>query len=224
MAAANARSIYAPIGMVWADKLTTGFMVDNCHALTVQHAFKDGFSPLGREVLFGALIVDEKNWTWSWGKVVATGGLEQARDYDAARTSDWVLLKLRKCIGKTLGYVRLVSGDPANLPELQSAGYPGDRRWADGITIDPSCRMHGARRGSWLNDCAALGGNSGSPIFSQLRERGRIRLQVFAMQSAAYPNDRLNAAYVASEANVATPVATILPFIEKFLKVARVPR
>lgn len=218
---ADPRGAYAPIGLVWADKLATGFMVDKCHVLTVQHVFREGRSPIGREVIFGAVIRDEQHWTWSWGKVVAAGGLENhASDYDAARASDWVLLRLRKCLGATIGYVSLESAGPEGLPELQSAGYPFDRKAAQGITVDPACRIHGERRGLWLNDCAALGGNSGSPIFSQLRERGTTRLQVYAMQSAAYGFAAHDLPFQARFANVATAVSDILPHISKFLKIA----
>jgi V8-like Glu-specific endopeptidase len=224
MVPADPQSAYAPIGLVWADGLATGFMVDKCHVLTVQHAFGDARSPIGREVVFGALITDNAHWTWSWGKVVAAGGLENhASDYDAARASDWVLLRLRKCLGATIGYVRLVTAEPDTLPELQSAGYPEDRKWAKGITVDPACRMHGARRGLWLNDCAAVGGNSGSPIFSQLREDGRPRLQVYAIQSAAYGYADHNFPFNAPHANVATRVADILPHISKLLRIAPLP-
>jgi V8-like Glu-specific endopeptidase len=218
---ADARGAYAPIGLVWADKLATGFLVDKCHVLTVQHVFRDGQSPVGREVIFGAVIRDEQHWIWSWGKVVAAGGLENhPSDYDAARASDWVLLRLRKCIGSTIGYVSLQPASPQGLPELQSAGYPFDRKSAQGITVDPACRIHGERRGLWLNDCAALGGNSGSPIFSQLRERGTTRLQVYAMQSAAFGFPAHDLRFQPAYANVATPVSGILPYISKFLKVA----
>jgi V8-like Glu-specific endopeptidase len=217
-ARADINGSYAPIGLVWADKLATGFLVDNCHVLTVQHVFGQVQSPMGREVVFGALIADQTHWTWSWGKVIATGRMELATDYDAARAADWALLKLRQCIGATIGYVTLVSGPPDDLPELQSAGYPSDRKYVEGITIDPACRMHGARRGLWLNDCAALEGNSGSPIFSQIG--GRSRLQVYAIQSAAYGYADHSFPYDAHIANVATPVSAILPHIRKFLTIS----
>ena len=69
-------SPYAPIGLVWADKLATGFLVDNCHVLTVQHVFSGEQSAIGRQALFGALILDQGHWTASLGKVVAAGGLK----------------------------------------------------------------------------------------------------------------------------------------------------
>jgi V8-like Glu-specific endopeptidase len=216
---ADPTSAFAPIGMIWGDKLATGFLVDKCHVLTVQHAFGDERTPVGREVVFGALIVDEQHWTWSWGKVVAAGGLEQhASDYDSARAADWALIRLRKCLGATVGYVSLVSADPGSLPDLQSAGYPSDRKWTQGITLDPACRMRGARGPVWLNDCAALTGNSGSPIFTR-SEKGR-RLQVYAIQSAAYEITDDGLPFDPGYANVATPMAEILPHIRKFLRPA----
>jgi V8-like Glu-specific endopeptidase len=213
---ADPKSAYAPIGMVWADKLATGFLVDKCHVLTVQHAFGEAQDPVGREVVFGVLIVDEQHWTWSWGKVIATGGLERQTAYDSARAADWALLRLRKCLGATVGYARLVPADPSTLPEVQSAGYPSDRKWTQGITLDPACRMHGARGPVWLNDCAALTGNSGSPIFTKRAKDGR--LEVYAMQSAAYELPIENLPFDSGYANVATPVAQILPHIRKLLR------
>lgn len=216
---ADARSAYAPIGMVWADKLATGFLVDECHVLTVQHAFGETRSPVGRQVVFGALIVDDQHWTWSWGTVVAAGGLERnGSDYDKSRAADWALLRLSKCLGATIGYVSLVDTDPAILPELQSAGYPSDRKWAQGITLDPACRMHGARGPVWLNDCAALTGNSGSPIFAKGGKDGR--LEVYAIQSAAYELADHTLPYDRGYANVATPMGQILPHIRKLLRPA----
>jgi V8-like Glu-specific endopeptidase len=213
---ADPNSAYAPIGMVWADRLATGFLVDNCHVLTVQHAFGEERSPVGREVVFGVLIVDDQHWTWSWGKVVAAGGLERASDYDSARAADWALLRLRKCLGATVGFASLVATDPGTSAELQSAGYPFDRTWMHGMTLDPACRMRGARGPVWLNDCAALAGNSGSPIFAKQPSDGR--LQVYAMQSAAYDLPYPGLPFDNGYANVATPIAEILPHIRRLLK------
>ena len=214
---ADPRSAYAPIGMVWADKLATGFLVDKCHVLTVQHAFDETRTPVGREVVFGVVILDDQHWTWSWGKVVAAGGLERhASDYESARAADWALLRLRTCLGETVGFARLVAADPAKLPELQSAGYPSDRQWTKGITLDPACRMHGERGRVWLNDCAALTGNSGSPIFTRTAKDGL--LEVYAMQSAAYELPDHSVAFDRGHANVATPMTQILPHIRKRLK------
>jgi V8-like Glu-specific endopeptidase len=215
---ADPSSAYAPIGMVWGDKLATGFLVDECHVLTVQHAFGEDKSPVGREVVFGALITDAEHWTWSWGTVIAAGGLERrSSDYDKARAADWALLRLRQCLGATLGYLRLASADPAQLPELESAGYPSDRTWANGITLDPACRFRGARGPVWLNDCAALTGNSGSPIFAGKADG---RLEVYAMQSAAYELADHDLPFDRGYANVATPMAQILPHIRKLIKPA----
>src|SRR5436190_5572805 len=207
-------SPYAPIGLVWADKLATGFLVDNCHVLTVQHVFSGKQSAIGRQAFFGALILDQGHWTASLGKVVAAGGLENhSTNYDAARVSDWALLRLQTCLGARIGYVRLVEADRETLPQLQSAGYPADRKNADGVTIDPDCRVLGARAGLWLNDCAAVSGNSGSPIFSESQDKDGQRLQVYAIQSAAYEFPDHSLPFDTGYANIATPIGIILPHI-----------
>ena len=107
-------------------------------------------------------------------------------DYDATRAADWVLMRLDKCLGKKLGFVTLATEPPALTRDLKSAGYPYDRRDRGGITVDPACRIAGTRQRVWLNDCAALAGNSGSPIFSEIEQNGRTVLYVYAMQSAAH--------------------------------------
>ena len=207
----------APIGMMWADKLATGFLVSQCHVLSVQHVFEGAAPAIGRRAVFGALASDPHHWTASWGTVIAAGELAgDPSDYDAARAADWVLMRLDKCLGKKLGFVTLATARPALTRDLKSAGYPYDRRDRGGITVDPACRIAGTRQRVWLNDCAALSGNSGSPIFSEIQQNGRTVLYVYAMQSAAHDSSA-PVQFNPARANVATPMAGIIPQIEDII-------
>lgn len=214
--AADLHGSTAPIGTVWADKLmATGFLVGPCHVLTVRHVFHGDGDPIGRKAVFGALATGAGQWTASRATVVAAGQVaEDAPGYDGQRAADWVLLRLHTCLGKALGFATLAAETPLPVRELESAGYPYDRRDRAGMTLDPACRVMQVRGGIWLNDCAALSGNSGSPIFSEAEENGRTVLRVYAMQSAAYDTP-LPIPFAAGSANVATPMAGIIPQIER---------
>jgi len=212
-----AHSSTAPIGVMWADKLATGFLVGPCHVLSVRHVFEGEAPAIGRRAVFSANARDAHRWTASWGSVVAAGEIEgDPADYDTQRAADWVLLRLDKCLGKKLGFVTLAPGEPSLARDLMSAGYPYDRRTSGGITIDPACRVAGTRERVWLNDCAALAGNSGSPIFTEVPQNGRTVLYVYAMQSAAH-DSRAPIPFDPARANVATPMAGIIPHIEAII-------
>jgi V8-like Glu-specific endopeptidase len=213
-------SSYAPIGIVWADRVATGFLVDRCHVLTVQHAFLESRPAIGRKAVFGTAMSDGTHWTASWGTVVAAGTMRPSETYDQLRATDWALLRLRDCLGTTFGYVELVAASAAEIGDVKSAGFPFDRRERPGVTLDPSCRVVGARSSLWLNDCAALSGSSGSPIFTEAGSGGRA-LKVYAMQSAAFGVVGDNLEAEPTHANVATPIALILPSIRKYLKLDR---
>jgi V8-like Glu-specific endopeptidase len=217
-------SSYAPIGIVWADRMATGFLVDRCHVLTVRHAFLDDRTAVGRKAVFGTPPKDQAHWTATWGTVVATGKRQPSDSYDQVRAADWALLRLRDCLGADFGYVELDPAPASDVGDVKSAGFPFDRRQIPGVTVDPSCRIVGSRSVLWLNDCAALAGSSGSPIFSETRSDGRTGLKVYAIQSAAYGvvGDSLESEN--SRANIATPVAVILPSIRKYLNFDRPAR
>jgi hypothetical protein len=210
---ADVHGASAPIGMMWADKLATGFLVSQCHVLSVRHVFEGVAPAIGRRAVFGALARDAGHWTASWGTVVAAGEVNgDPTDYDSVRAADWLLVRLDTCLGKKLGFVSLSSEPPSLARDLKSAGYPYDRRGSGGVTIDPACRIAGTRERVWLNDCAALAGNSGSPIFSEIQVNGRTALRVYAMQSAAH-DSTAPVPFNPALANVATPMAGIIPQI-----------
>lgn len=224
-------SLYAPIGTVRTSALgkqATGFLIDACHALTVQHVFGERRSALGEQATFTAGQSTGRPLR-SRGTVVAAGGMNQHgrssfRDHPAeyvkARVADWAVIRLDRCIGRTLGAVRL-SAKRADIASFSSAGFPGHAWTHSGLVIDPSCQIRATTRALWLNDCAALPGNSGGPIFRERLYAGGIRLEVYAIQSAGMHHRRVRK-FATMEANVATPVAEILPGIQKALGRERV--
>jgi V8-like Glu-specific endopeptidase len=217
-------SPYSPVGLVSRGLLvehrTTGILVSDCHVLTSQHILGYGQSPLGERLRFeGARGTLQR--VSSYGTVVAVGGLkraETAAEQLEAGGQDWLLLRLDKCIGASLGHAILKTGAlvPYEFQNLQSAGYPEDRSRDMGLTIDPSCRITGARGTVWLNDCAALPGNSGGPIFRLSASGSKPQMEVYAIQTAAY-TWATAVPFMPGYDNQATPATLILPHIAQYL-------
>jgi hypothetical protein len=92
-----------------------------------------------------------------------------------------------------------------------------DRSRSVGLTIDPSCGIRSVRPLVWLNDCAALGGNSGGPIFRITGFGQHPRMQVYAIQSAAV-RKRTVLPFAMEYANQATPAWAILPHIVSWIE------
>jgi V8-like Glu-specific endopeptidase len=210
-------SVYAPIGLVsGAPRYGTGTLIDRCHVLTAQHLFDSGKSPVGKRLTFvGA--VGSKHPVKSGGTVVAAGGLERHRlpaEQLEARGSDWLLIKLDTCLGETLNWALLSAKtpDPAELTRMRSAGFPNDRQRRTGLTIDPACAIRSVRPLVWLNDCAAMPGDSGGPIFRIVNSGGQQHLEVVAIQSAAIRSRRAIPLQPGWE-NQATPAWQIVPYI-----------
>jgi V8-like Glu-specific endopeptidase len=217
-------SPFSPVGLVkrgvLIEHFTIGTLVDECHVLTSQHMFNSQASPIGKRLAFtGAL--GSKHQLSSGGTVIAAGGLEKYRSNDqqfVARAHDWLLLRLDKCLGMTLGFAKLRAWPSGadELAHLQSVGYPMDRRRSLGLTLDPSCGIRGVYTLVWLNDCASLPGNSGGPIFRLSQSNGRPRLEIYAIQNAGWYEPKAIAFRTGIE-NQATPVSAILPNIQKYL-------
>jgi hypothetical protein len=210
------------IGVVTGGKgitRATGFLVSDCEVLTVKHAAGRVRGAIGRRMRFtqageGGLTSD--------GTVIAEGNLDLVRAWGSPeRRGDWLLLRLDQCIGRAIGHVTLSpmpfsrSGYWApGTPDLESAGFPVGRRWRDGITRDPRCRIRASRRGMHLNDCAARSGFSGSPLF--VRDGSGAPLMVFAMQSAA-PIAGLPAPWRLGQSNLAIALDDIWPQVAPHL-------
>lgn len=221
----TADSAYAPIGVVrpltgvgaWLlPRYTTGFLIGECHVMTVQHLLGGSESPIGKRVSFTGGLTTKRSQTSS-GTVVAAGGLEDysgydaksgSKRYEAARSHDWMVLKLDTCIGSTLGYAELVAAIPAQPVKI--AGFPNSLL-REPLKVDPSCKIRMRTKRLFLHDCAARPGNSGSPIFVEKRLPNKTVLEVYAMQSAGW--DGAIRPFSWAQANIATPVAQFLPSI-----------
>ena len=227
--ARNQGSAYAAIGrVIGGGRAGTGFLVGECHVLTAQHNAGDGPSPVGQAMIFRASGAGHaRSPPSSRGIIVASGDFDFARrpgNWSEGRSRDWILIRLDRCLGQSLGFVALgvdqeFRFDQADAP-VQSAGFPSDRRSPDTLVLDPSCRIRGGNYREWMHDCAALPGNSGSPLFQAFRSGGRVRLRVVAMvtsgehSGAARPYDN-------ATANRATKIAYIIPAIARFLEPPR---
>jgi V8-like Glu-specific endopeptidase len=186
-------SLFGPIGIVYESPRSayaTAFLIDACHALTVQHVFGEQQSATGRKVIFTANVSGpQSSWRTTWATVEADGGLEQFLRRGSGievRGSDWALLKLHQCLGKTFGHVELTAQLPAPSEAIAIAGYPGDRPLGGGVTVGTSCRVRVSRFPILLHDCAAVPGNSGSPLFRVVQKDGKSVLEVFAISEAAH--------------------------------------
>ena len=207
---ASASNLYAPIGIVRdGGRRATGFLVSRCHVLTVKHVLQAELKP-GKRVKFVAVMAS---------KMPSSGGLVTQAGAGHSRLDDWILIKLDNCLGDRLGHVKLSSSSPfvampgsASYAPVSSAGYPVDRSRTS-LAMDQSCSVVAQSRGEWLHDCATLPGNSGSPLFREVRTAGGTTLQAFAIVTAGAKWRRpvpLNSAYL----NTATPLSGILHAIQ----------
>lgn len=211
-------TIFAPVGLVTRGVLiehyTTGTLIDECDVLTSQHILGK-HPPVGSRLKFTAAVGSAQQVS-SVGTVIVAGGYDRSQAVD----DDWLLLRLDKCIGATLGYAKLRTVPPgaSELSAIESAGYPMDRS-RQRLTIDPSCRIRTALAEAWLNDCATLRGNSGGPLFRISSSGGREQLEILAIQARGYIEPRAIRFNPGWE-NRATPVSIIAPAIAQFLTVA----
>jgi hypothetical protein len=216
---------YAPIGLVIQRGIimaswTTGFLVDECHVLTSQIVTGYGQAPYGKRLRFETGMGTPEHQTTK-GTVVAAGGFKRNRtaleQYERGGR-DWLLVRLDKCIGASLGYVILKTGpfSPYEFRDLKSAGFPKHRDRQRGLTMDPSCRFIGALGTVWLNDCATVRGDAGDPIFRISRAGGNAQIEVYAMQSAGH-NPGKPVPMSSGYENQAVPMYLVVPQIGPFL-------
>jgi V8-like Glu-specific endopeptidase len=208
--------LYAPIGVVrHKGRHSTGFLINECDVLTVKHVLRDISRGVGERVRFDAPMA--KNIQSSFGTIIAAGLYGARSQY---RTDDWLVVRLDSCLGKELGYVRLSTsvpfvrmGNGDVLASVSSAGFPVDHR-RNGVTIDRSCKIVGKFGLEWLHDCATLPGNSGSPLFREVRSGRGIHLEAVAIVTAGQTK-RKPIPYDVKFMNWATPVAALLSQIPK---------
>lgn len=215
-------SVYAPIGIAFGTGRTryaTATLVGPCYALTSQHIFGTQKSPLGKRLWF-AEAMNSSDALRSAGTVVAAGGMERfsrpGQEYDA-RSRDWILVQLDKCLGAILGSAKLsIPKSESDIAHVQNAGFPVDRRMEKGLTIDPTCTIQSIWKLVWLHDCATRSGNSGGPIFRISQTSSKPHLEVYAIEAGGW---RIRGVQTFSTqlANQATPAAEIIPFVSQFL-------
>lgn len=214
-------SVYAPIGVVSGapqSRYATATLVRECYALTSQHIFGTRESPLGKRVWFTGGI-GSRHRLRSAGTVVAVGGMDRfqgpANEYEA-RARDWLLIRLDQCLGRVFGTAKLTSPSRASqLVGVQDAGFPIDRKQTEGLTIDPSCSIRSVWTLVWLHDCATRTGNSGGPIFRIVGGAATKHLEVYAIESGGWQDDKVYP-FNAANANQATPASQILPYVQPF--------
>lgn len=189
-------SPFSSVGIVYGGSpgvYATAFLIDDCHALTIQHVFGKSASAKGRRTIVAFEVEGPPDsWAATRAKVVADGAIEMnGRKGITAHINDWALLRLSKCLGKTFGHVRLSARIPSPSDEIGIAGYPEDRPLSEGLSIDARCHVRAIRSLTILHDCAALPGNSGSPLFRVVRENGRTVLETFGIVEGAHSHHDL---------------------------------
>ncbi|MEO7601688.1 MAG: trypsin-like peptidase domain-containing protein [Sphingomicrobium sp.] len=200
---AQAGSVYGPIGVLYGGSArghATAFLVNDCHVLTVRHAFDPTGPIIGARATFAAGVSgDALYWTVTEAHVVEAGDLTTT---DASASGDWALLRLTKCLGRRYGTALISSRMPRLGQRVQLAGYPNDKSFAAGLILDPDCEVRQiADDGSIKHDCATQPGNSGSPLFDIIEVKGRKRLRVLGMNNAGH-------SYGVTGANLRTPVTS----------------
>ena len=217
-------SPYAPIGKVIHGTLisewSTGVLVDECNVLTSQDAYGIGRAPIGRRLNFKAAMGTPQQVSTK-GTVVAVGGYEPTytvKERSALGGRDWLLLRLDKCVGASLGYATLKTGpySPYELQNVQSAGYPMRRHSKKWLTLDPACSITYSLGAVWLNDCATVSGDAGDPLFRVSASGSKPRLELMAIQVAGYNSYKPVPANPKFQ-NEAVPVALIARQIEPYL-------
>lgn len=220
---ASPGSPFSPIGVVYpAGKrhYATGFLVDDCHVLTVKHVVGDDAPAENKNLFFsvGPRPIKGK-WT-SQGTVVADGkfrSLKSSNEPGQGRYRDWLLLRLDLCLGSEFGFLRLSDNRLRIGQTVESAGFPRDRSLF-GPWLDPKCSIRASLGFTLLHDCATRQGSSGAPIFKRVRVGNKDVLEVVAMHSAGVPDKGVRP-FDYAYSSIAIPIHRILPAIEKHLNV-----
>jgi V8-like Glu-specific endopeptidase len=206
----------AAIGVVSGERGShaTAFLISACEALTVKHAAGHVATAIGRRMAFRRPGIDRRNHL---GTVIAEGEHDLLNDWRGAdRQGDWMLIRLDRCLARSTATARLSTapiGWRSDPLTMQSAGFPAQRAWQDGITRDPACHIRMVQGAMVRHDCAALPGDSGGPLFAL---EGRGAQTVYAMQATAdhWPGVQ---PWQANRANMAIATAAIVPHILPYL-------
>ena len=192
----------------------TAFLVGPCHALSARHVVHHS-NPIGRTVMLRFKPWRRSDAGNSSDAVVIAAGGAAASPGDVSQ--DWILLRLDRCLGASLGYVPL-SREPLRIPEsgpigpgLLAVGFPEDRSVARRPTIDPHCRVRMISSTGLLHDCATMPGNSGGPLMAWSAEHQRY--EVYAINVAGFA-DRAPRAFDERSANAAVAIAPIVVILD----------
>ena len=196
----------------------TVFLVGECYALSAKHVVHNP-EPVGRPVTLRFELWERASASNSTkGVVVAAGGQPEGIG-DVSK--DWILIRLDRCLGRSLGYLTLsedvlqIPGSGQITPSLRAVGYPRDRPLSSHPTVDPACRVKLISSYGLLHDCATLPGNSGGPLLGWNSKRQQ--LQVFAINVAGY-DDHLPRSFDQNRANAAVAVQPIIAILALFDK------
>lgn len=224
------RSGLLPVGVVTGGQDVghgTGVLIGECLVLTAKHVAGQIANPIGRRMSF-AVPIPGQPAAQSDGTIILAGDFDPRIAVTPYRTQDWMLIRLDRCLGRTVGTMRLDPRPPAahskvysgSFP-IESAGFPADRSWQDGATVDPRCQLLQESRTLMFNDCRATFGSSGGPIFVRQLGRDGDSLVVLGIQTAGA--DTGAAGMCQPVAKIATPVAALRPAIEPYLRLGAQP-
>lgn len=199
----------APIGVVSGGigvSYGSGFLIDHCTLLSARHVAGPVAEVVGRRLLFRA------GRRSSEATVIAAGQYQDSRSPARTTATDWIVLRLDRCLGRSIGFLRLDAIGSAT--RISAAGFPRDRSRRDGVVVDRECRIVAVGRGEITHDCATLPGNSGGPL---LKGKGG-EISAIGINAAGW--DRTGTPFVAHEANVAVALSSIATQICPFVAAA----
>ena len=155
-----------PVGIVTGGEKVyygSGFLIDRCNVLTARHVAGNVFIVVGRRLVFRV------GRSASRGTVVAAGPFQDILSPSRSIGADWMLVRLDRCLGRKLGFLRVMSALDAYAAERGAgdAGFPRDRPMLPGPTVDADCRVLWVGGGRMAHDCATIAGNSGGPILAR---------------------------------------------------------
>ena len=192
----------------------TAFMVAPCLALSARHVVHHA-DPVGQRLTLRFAPWQRTNAGNSSAATVIAAGGAAASAGDVSQ--DWVLLRLDRCLGATLGYFPL-SREPLRVPPsgpivpaLVAIGFPEDRAAARRPVVDPDCRVRMIASTGLLHDCATMPGNSGGPMMAW--SAARRRYEVYAINVAGFA-DRVPRAFDLASANGAVAIAPIVAVLD----------
>ena len=188
----------------------SGFLIDRCNVLTARHVAGNVLVVVGRRLVFRA------GQSASPGTVVAAGPFQDNFSPSRSIGADWMLVRLDRCLGRKLGFLRLASTVDAYATERGAqagdAGFPRDRPMRLGPTVDADCRVLWVGGGRMAHDCATIAGNSGGPILARQGD-GWVAIGInVAGEDRAQPRE-----FDAATPNLAVDIDSILPNICAFL-------